>query len=70
VEIVHTILSLAQSLDMDVVAEGVETEHQLQMLRQLHCGFAQGYHLSRPVEGGAFEALLSQGKTWNADRGT
>ena len=69
-EIVHTILSLAQSLDMDVVAEGVETEQQFQMLRELHCGYAQGYHLSRPVEVQAFESLLAQGKTWGAVRGT
>src|SRR5205823_7172269 len=65
-EIVHTIMSLAQSLDMEVVAEGVETEQQLEMLRELRCSYAQGYHLSRPVEGDQFEALLGQKKTWKA----
>ena len=65
-EIVHTIMSLAQSLDMEVVAEGVETEQQLEMLRELRCSYAQGYHLSRPVEGDQFEALLGEKKTWKA----
>ena len=49
-EIVHTILSLAKSLDMRVVAEGVENEKQAEALRKLNCGFAQGYHLGRPVD--------------------
>ena len=65
-EIVHTIMSLAQSLDMEVVAEGVETEQQLQMLRDLRCSYAQGYHLSRPVAGDQFEALLGEKKRWAA----
>jgi diguanylate cyclase (GGDEF)-like protein/PAS domain S-box-containing protein len=63
-EIVHTILSLAESLDMEVVAEGVETEEQLQQLQNLHCSYAQGYHLSRPVEGAKFLALLNAKKSW------
>ena len=65
-EIVHTILSLAQSLDMEVVAEGVETEDQLRLLRQLHCAYAQGYHLSRPVDGDQFELMLGKRRTWAA----
>jgi diguanylate cyclase (GGDEF)-like protein/PAS domain S-box-containing protein len=65
-EIVNTILALAQGLDMEVVAEGVENERQLQILRQLRCGYAQGYHLSRPMEGGRFEALLGEGRSWAA----
>src|SRR5207237_7973722 len=36
-EIVNTILALASSLDMEVVAEGVETEQQLEQLRKMHC---------------------------------
>ena len=64
VQIVNTILSLAQSLDMEVVAEGVETAEQLQLLRGLHCGFAQGYHMSRPIDGERFAALLSERRSW------
>ena len=66
VEIVNTILSLAQSLDMEVVAEGVETAEQLQLLRGLHCTYAQGYHLSRPIDSAHFEALLGEKKSWPA----
>ncbi len=66
VEIVNTILALANSLNMDVVAEGVETEQQLELLRKMHCGFAQGYHLSRPIEAEQFEALIGARRSWAA----
>jgi len=62
-EIVHTIMSLARSLDMEVVAEGVENAKQLDALRQLGCAHAQGYHLSRPVDSGKFGVLLGEGKS-------
>ena len=48
-EIVRTILSLAKSLNLDVVAEGVETEEQRTMLIDLGCTHAQGYLFSRPT---------------------
>jgi len=48
-QIVRTIVLLAHSLDMDVVAEGVETEEQRAHLRALECGYGQGYLFSRPV---------------------
>jgi EAL domain-containing protein (putative c-di-GMP-specific phosphodiesterase class I) len=64
--IVNTILSLAQSLDMEVVAEGVENAQQLQMLRTMHVAYAQGYHLSRPIDGERFAALLAERKCWPA----
>jgi diguanylate cyclase (GGDEF)-like protein/PAS domain S-box-containing protein len=47
--IVSAVLSMAQALELDVVAEGVETEAQLAWLRERGCGFAQGYLLGRPV---------------------
>jgi len=65
-EIVNTILALARSLDMEVVAEGVETEQQLEQLRKMHCAYAQGYHLSRPVEAPQFETLIGTGRSWAA----
>jgi len=65
-EIVNTILSLASSLDMEVVAEGVETQQQLDLLRKMHCAYAQGYHLSRPVEAPRFEELLGTRRSWAA----
>jgi diguanylate cyclase (GGDEF)-like protein/PAS domain S-box-containing protein len=49
--IVRTIVALAQNLGMDVVAEGVETEDQLQLLRKLECENGQGYLFSTPLGG-------------------
>jgi diguanylate cyclase (GGDEF)-like protein/PAS domain S-box-containing protein len=49
-EIVQTIIKLASNLGMDVVAEGVETVEQLDFLRNINCGFGQGYYYSRPVD--------------------
>ncbi len=47
--IVTTIISLAHALELKVIAEGVETEAQAQLLRLLKCDQAQGYLISRPV---------------------
>jgi diguanylate cyclase (GGDEF)-like protein len=47
--LVRTIIAMAQSMGLDLVAEGVETVHQLQSLRDLGCDKAQGYLISRPV---------------------
>jgi len=56
--IVSTIISLAQSLRLKVVAEGVETEQQAQLLRLLRCDQAQGYLFSPPVPAEKIETLL------------
>jgi len=47
--IIRAIISLAHSLQMSVVAEGVETEGQLEFLRQQHCDEIQGYYYARPL---------------------
>ena len=47
--IVTAIITMAQSLKLDVIAEGVETEEQLNFLRNRGCHAAQGYYFSRPV---------------------
>ena len=49
-EIIGTILQLARSLNMDVVAEGVETQDQLTRLTEMGCHSGQGYYFSRPVD--------------------
>jgi diguanylate cyclase (GGDEF)-like protein/PAS domain S-box-containing protein len=59
IEIVRTIIMLAQNLGMDVIAEGVETNEQLSLLRKLKCENGQGYYFSRPLETAAAETLLS-----------
>jgi diguanylate cyclase (GGDEF)-like protein len=56
--IIATIISLAQSLRLHVVAEGVETEQQAQLLRLLHCDQAQGFLFSPPVPAERIEAML------------
>ncbi len=53
--IVRAILGMARALDLRVVAEGIETEQQLTVLRQMGCDLAQGYLLGRP---GVPEALV------------
>ena len=59
--IVRTILLLAQNLNIEVVAEGIETETQLRTLRQNGCRTGQGYLFSRPVTAEAAAELLQNG---------
>ena len=47
--ITKTIIELAQHLEMDVVAEGVETVEQLEILKEYNCNNIQGYLFSKPV---------------------
>jgi diguanylate cyclase (GGDEF)-like protein len=57
-EIVRTIMRLARSLGMDVVAEGVETEGQRARLTDMECEFGQGYYFSKPMGEDDVEAFL------------
>jgi diguanylate cyclase (GGDEF)-like protein/PAS domain S-box-containing protein len=59
-EIVRTILSLAHSLRLDVVAEGVETEAQAIRLREMGCEYGQGFFFYKPMNAGAATDLLVQ----------
>jgi diguanylate cyclase (GGDEF)-like protein len=59
--IVRTIIVLAQSLNMDVIAEGVETENQRQLLMVMGCTHYQGYLFGKPVPIEQFEELRTQG---------
>jgi len=47
---VKTIITLAGNLGMQVVAEGIETEEQLEQLRALKCQYGQGFYFSRPLD--------------------
>lgn len=63
-EILQTIISLAKNLKMRVIAEGIETETQLNLLQNLGCDYGQGYLLARPQNVDAAEKLLYEHKTW------
>ena len=57
--IVRMIIGLAHTLGMEVIAEGVESEEQARLLKEMGCGFAQGYHFSKPLPPEEIPALLS-----------
>lgn len=59
-EIVQTIIAMAKSLKLDVIAEGVETEEQQKILYSYGCNHYQGYLFSKPIPIEQFEALLKQ----------
>jgi EAL domain-containing protein (putative c-di-GMP-specific phosphodiesterase class I) len=52
-------MALARSLELDVVAEGVETSEQTAFLMQLGCRYAQGFLLSRPITTDEMTRLLA-----------
>jgi len=58
----EAIIAMAHKLDIEVIAEGVETEDQEKLLKSYGCDYAQGYLYSRPVAAGDFETLLAQQK--------
>ena len=58
-EIVRVIIMLAHNLGLKVVAEGTETEEQVNLLKQLNCEMTQGYFFSRPVDDQAMSKLLA-----------
>ena len=54
-EIIKTIIALAQNLKLDVIAEGLEQNHQLSTIKGLECGFGQGFLFSKPLPPEALE---------------
>jgi len=59
IQIVKTIMPLASNLGFDVVAEGVETQEQFRLLKELKCKYAQGYYFSKPLTAEAAEEFLA-----------
>jgi len=57
--IIHTIIAIAQSLNLDIIAEGVETEEQREFLENAGCVRYQGYLFGRPVQISHFNSLLA-----------
>lgn len=58
--IVRAIIALGHSLDLDVIAEGVEEESQLEFLRELHCDMIQGYLVSKALPAAEIEAYFDK----------
>ena len=63
-EIVEAIIALAQKLNLDVTAEGVETPEQLAKLRELKCKYGQGFFFSRPLDSEAVRELILTNPQW------
>jgi EAL domain-containing protein (putative c-di-GMP-specific phosphodiesterase class I) len=64
--IVQAIVELAHTLGQRVIAEGVETLAQLNVLRELKCEYAQGYYFAEPLDEEAAERLLLSSPLWNS----
>jgi diguanylate cyclase (GGDEF)-like protein/PAS domain S-box-containing protein len=63
-EIARTILPMAKNLRLDVVAEGVETLEQFELLKKFNCAFGQGYYFSRPLSAEGIATLLKGDLAW------
>ncbi len=57
-EIVRTIITLAKTLGMDAISEGIETPEQLTQLKNLGCQFGQGYLFAEPLDAQEIESML------------
>jgi len=64
--IVQAIVTLADNLGMDVVAEGVETAHQLAQLRALGCESGQGYFFSKPLDSESASEIIAAHPHWRS----
>ena len=69
-DIVETIITLAQDLGVNVIAEGVETEEQTTRLKALRCEHAQGFLFREPVDAEAATAILAAQHTRHRSRAT
>ena len=63
-EIVRTVIALAKALKLNVIAEGIESIHQLHQLRNLGCEFGQGFLFSRPISASDAATLLADEGRW------
>jgi EAL domain-containing protein (putative c-di-GMP-specific phosphodiesterase class I) len=63
-DIVRTIVTLARTLHMETIAEGVETAEQLAHLKAIKCQYAQGFLFSRPLDSNAVGPFLESDPQW------
>ena len=57
--IVSTIIAMAKTLNIKIIAEGAETLEQVDMLSSLGCDYIQGYHFSKPLPPSSFTQYLT-----------
>ena len=62
IAIVHAIIAMADKLNMEVIAEGVETLEQLDFLRKAGCDMVQGYYLAKPAPAEDLVTMLQKGR--------
>jgi EAL domain-containing protein (putative c-di-GMP-specific phosphodiesterase class I) len=58
---------MAAALELEVTAEGVETQDQLVYLKRLGCRRVQGFHLARPMSAAALTELVADSRSWPVD---
>lgn len=63
-KIIETIVILAHQLGLDVIVEGVETAEQLEFVRSLDCGYAQGYYFSKPLAASEAQLFMEKAPMW------
>ncbi len=68
--IIEAIIYLAKQLNISVIAKGVETEEQLQVIKLHNCHEFQGFLFSQPVLPNDFKRFLANGNAWNDDKKT
>ena len=66
--IVSTIVNLGHELNLNVVAEGVETIEQFELLRSMNCDAVQGFFFSRPLPASDLETIITTGSYWHHHR--
>ena len=66
--IAMAVIAMGRSLELVVIAEGVETEEQLAFLKDRDCDQLQGFLFSRPLPAEAFETFLEEGRAWRPTR--
>ncbi|MES9967275.1 MAG: EAL domain-containing protein, partial [Sedimenticola sp.] len=59
--IVQVVVGLAKNMGIKVIAEGVETADQLELLKQMECDYVQGYYFAKPLPSDEMQALLEMG---------
>jgi EAL domain-containing protein (putative c-di-GMP-specific phosphodiesterase class I) len=64
-EFVKGILNLGRSLNLKVLAEGVESKEQVDILKEMGCDYIQGYYYSKPLSSEDFDKLLKSNKKFN-----